>query len=335
MGAPGTKFKIYWIGGNLSHQERKDEWIPYGADLQRMFEGKVGKTEGYEFVWKSRCTREDFAKIWADPTTAGIIWFSHGDRASGYPAAYHPYLDNPWMEPSRKELDQADIRPQDLPPAGKNLRFAVFKSCFSDKQERAWQNKAPNATVVTHEGIVWRQESNVKARQIDQMKIWLRWEAEELFEELPWRPEPVQQPRDYGPAGGIHSPDAGVPVSHYGPDELGNATGDQLGGAAQAASVSGDELPLGELLEEPAEAGYLAELGLMAEDSQLGDDELSIDQLLDELDAGEPVAPPPDSTLAWVPDPASPEFPPGGYVKPVEREDEEFDVPPPDNPFFG
>lgn len=171
--------KIYWIGGNLTRTERDTEWVPYGAQIEEHYRDMGGKDSGYDFEWVSRCTVKKFAEIWKDPQTYGIIWYSHGEAVSshtftGYPLAYSMYLDESWRGVPRGEAwEKMKLDPKKLPAPSPNLKFIAIKSCGSAELRDEWKQKAPNATVITHQGQLFRRESS-RFRNFDQMMSWAK-----------------------------------------------------------------------------------------------------------------------------------------------------------------
>lgn len=206
--ADQSRKKIYWIGGNLSRTERDVEWIPYGAQIQEHYRKMGGENSGYDFVWVSRCTVKQFARIWSDPNTCGIIWYSHGEAESshtftGYPLAYSMYLDESWRGvPRGEQWEKMKLDPRKLPVPSPNLKFIAIKSCGSAELHDQWQQKAPNTTVITHQGQLFRRESS-RYGNFDQMLSWAKkgpgWTSKGkvsegagyLFELLPRNKQPT------------------------------------------------------------------------------------------------------------------------------------------------
>jgi hypothetical protein len=196
---------IYWIGGNLKPSEREIEWKIHGAELQKHYEKMGGADSGYTFSWKSRCTPTQFAQIWRDPSTYGIIWYSHGEALSatlftGYPLAYHIRIDERWRPELRGDKwDATKLDPSKLPEVSENLRFVAIMACGSRLLEKEWKKKAPRATVVTHEGPLFRLErckwlSGECEVVVDQMTKWTTGrDGRRLFDLLP-RPETRPHP---------------------------------------------------------------------------------------------------------------------------------------------
>jgi hypothetical protein len=86
---PMAEKKIYYICGYLRSEERENDFLKYGMKLGNSFKDQARNNPAlgsYKMVNVYSCTKQEFLKIWTDPSTYGIFWNSHADQ-NGIPQA--------------------------------------------------------------------------------------------------------------------------------------------------------------------------------------------------------------------------------------------------------
>jgi hypothetical protein len=155
-------YQIWYLGGYLFPGVERERYQKFGMTLWEVFNTLVKVNDNfakaYEFKWEERCTKKLFLQNWTNPTTAAIIFHSHGDTLDPRPVplAYHYALEDPKnklragvipvgsLEPDGTSPLRLD--PQKLPASSASLRGLAILACDSGASKEVnddWAEKIP------------------------------------------------------------------------------------------------------------------------------------------------------------------------------------------------
>ncbi|MBN1694854.1 hypothetical protein JW879_05590 [candidate division WOR-3 bacterium] len=256
--------KIYFLGGFLSKEERKEKFDIYSKKLKaeyRDFAEDNERFSEFEFVHKPKCDRQELTKILKSEDTYGIIWFSHGD-GKGRIMAYHKWIDDePWKvwnvgEDGERKINpqvynETLVNPKDLEgKAGLNVKFFGVFGCGAEKLKEAWEKTAPGGLVKAHAGDLLKTEYE-KCSNIDHFGTWIKGDSQKIFEHIlkrtPMVPDAsiyTQDPGDAGvvPAGGMQSPSKKAPdASIYDQKDAGGPSSSKMPDVSDRIKILGYE----------------------------------------------------------------------------------------------
>jgi hypothetical protein len=167
--------KIYFIGGRFQDDEQRDIfWNKYGLMLKQVYNYETKRDRSlrdFKFIPVYKCDREEFERIWIDPNTYGIFWFSHG-TPEGYPVAHHYKLDDePWERLTAREWEASLLKPENLEKSSRNLRFVSFMGCRTGRLAEKWQQKMPaGAQFLAFRDDMWAGEGTARTSLDDWIK---------------------------------------------------------------------------------------------------------------------------------------------------------------------